>query len=166
MIEAFFIAGFLSVSLVFALLACTARSTERLLWGTVLCSLGLGVAAQISGGGYYGLVMLAVFLATDLVIYMYFRTQGLLPSRPPKNPRADRIFRVVFLWLGITAVAGGALPIFQPEMGLPAKLAEVPGMSLLHERIWANDWLLILVPSLTLVGLMAGGFFLVRRERR
>lgn len=166
MIESLFVAGFLSVAFLFALLACTARSTERLLWGTVLCSLGLGVAAQISGGGYYGLVMLAAFLATDLVIYMYFRTQGLLPARPPKNVRADRIFRVVFLWLALTAVAGGAMLIFQPEMSLPAKLAEVPGMALLHERVWADDWLLILVPSLTIIGLMAGGFFLVRKERQ
>ena len=40
---------------------------------------------------FAGLVMLAVFLATDLVIYLYFRTQGLMPARPaPRSTSTTR----------------------------------------------------------------------------
>lgn len=164
MIDSAFTFAFLAVALLFALLAATSRSNERILWGTVLCSLGLGCAAQVSGGGYYGLLMLAVFLVTDLVIYLYFRTQNLLPARPAKNPRSDRLFRIVFLWLGATAVAGVGWLISDPDSGLPPRPDTVPGMSLLHERIWTGDWLLILIPTLALLALITGGFFLVRKE--
>ena len=159
------LSGFLLLAFLFALLACTARTTERLLWGAVICSLGLGLAAQVAGGGYYGLMMLAVFLATDLVIYLYFRTQSLLPERLPKNRRADRVYRIFFLWLALCAVAGSVLLAIGPEMNLPSSLADGPGLSLLHGRIWGGDWLLILVPLLSIVGLVVGSFFLVRKER-
>jgi hypothetical protein len=164
MIGLFGIVAFLLVALFFAFLACMARTTEAFLWGAALCSLGLGVAVQISGGGYYGLVMLGAFLVTDLVIYLYFRTQGMLPATAPKNPRVDRVFRVVFLWLALTAIGGGAFVVFQPGTALPGASAPGQALALLHEKIWAADWLLILIPTLAIVAFVAGGFFLVRKD--
>lgn len=165
MIESALILVFLVMALVFALLACSSRTAERLLWGSVLCSLGLGVAVQITGGSYYGMMMVSAFLVTDLVVYLYFRTQSLVPSRPPINIRADQLFRIFFLWLAACGIVGLGILLFQSDPGLPMRAADNPGLRLLHERIWAADWLLILIPVVSLVGLVIGGFFLVRRER-
>jgi len=156
---------FLTFALLFALLACSARTAERLLWGSVLCSLGLGVAVQISGGSYYGIIMIAALLVTDLVVYLYFRTQNLLPARPPVNLRLDRLFRIFFLWLAACCVVGVSVVLFKADPGLPLRAAGSPGLAILHERIWATDWLLVLIPVVSLVGFVVGGFFLVRKER-
>jgi hypothetical protein len=158
------VVAFLVVALVSALLACSARTAERLLWGTALCSAGLGAAVQISGGGYYGLMLLAVFLVTDLAVYLYLRTQYLLPSRPPKRPQADRAFRVFFLWLAGCAGFGAAFFLFRGE-GFPRFESPVSvGIAHLHERVWSDGWLLVQLPVVALIGLVIGGFFLVRRE--
>lgn len=165
MTEALLILAMMVMALVFALMACSSRTAERLLWGAVLCSIGLGLAVQISGGSYYGLMMSAAFLVTDLVVYLYFRTQNLLPSRPPKNMRTDRLFRIFFLWLAACAVTGLGIILFQAELGLPPPASGSPGLVFLHDRIWAADWLLVLIPVLSMIGFVVGGFFLVRRER-
>lgn len=155
---------FLTLAFVFAAVACASRTAERFLWGSVICSLGLGLAVQVSGGSYYGLTMVAVFLVTDIVVYLYFRTQRLLPAGPPKNPRSDRLFRVFFLWLAACFVAAAGFVLFRSEPFLPARALDGPGLRFLHERIWASDWLLLLISFISLLGLVTGGFFLVRRE--
>lgn len=148
-----------------AFMACASRSAERLLWGAMLCSLGLGFAVQVSGGSYYGLLMLAAFLVTDFVVYLYFRTQNIAPSLSPKNIRLDRMARVFFFWIAACAVVGGGIFLFQAEPSLPMRSENGHSLELLHTRIWAADWLLVFIPVLTLVGMVIGGFFLVRKER-
>lgn len=161
----FLILAALGVALVAALLAVTSDSTERLLWGSLLCSAGLGTAVECVSGGYYGILTVAVFLTADILVYLYFRTQNLLPARPARNRRADWLYRLFFLWLAFCSVVAGALAIMETEENVPPPTAEAASLALLHERIWANDWLLALIPLLFLLVIVAGGFFLARRER-
>jgi hypothetical protein len=152
-------------ALVAAFMAASARSTERLLWGSLLCSIFLGLAVEAAGHGYYGIMMIAVFLVTDLVIYLFFRTQALLPARASSNRRTDRLFRIFFLWLAFCGIAGAGLAIFNPYSSMPWSGGGNRGVALLHERLWSDNWLFILIPLISLVVLVVGGFFLVRRER-
>jgi hypothetical protein len=154
----------LAVAFLATLRAVTATSTERLLWGSLGASAGLGLAVEVRGGGYYGILMVAVFVVTDLVLYLFFRSLRLLPERPARQARADRAYRVFFLWISFCALAGILLLAFAP---IGADTWAAPGssaISLLYERVWAGDWILIALPVLGLVALVTGGFFLVRRE--
>jgi hypothetical protein len=164
MISALGISIFLLLAALAGLVACTSRYTERLLWGGALCSVCLALAVEFGYGGYYGLLMLGTFLISDVAIYLYFRTQGLESIKPSRNLRADRIYRIFFLWLAFCALAGGGVALFTVEPGLPERGDALPGMSLLHDRIWGPDWILVLIPILTLLVVVVGGFFLVRRE--
>lgn len=162
---AFFVGSCLALALISAIMAITADSTERLLWGSILCSIGLGAAVEFMSGGYFGILMIAVFLSADFAIYLYFRTQELLPARPARNRRADWLYRLFFLWLGLCSVVTGALAILELEDLMPPGVAPAPSLALLHERIWTSDWLLAVIPLLFLIVIVTGGFFLVRRER-
>lgn len=164
MIAEYGVVFFLLVALLAGVLACSASFTERLLWGSAICSCALSFAVQFSYGGYYGLVMLGSFLVADLVIYLYFRTQNLLPARPPRNLRTDRLYRVFFVWLAFCGVVGSGFALFSLEPGLPTR-GEGTGLALLHERIWGPDWILVAIPIFCLLVLVTGGFFLVRKER-
>lgn len=145
--------------------AVTAASTERMLWGMLVASIGLGLAVQIRGDGYYGLLTVAIFVLTDIMIYLFFRSLKLMPDRPAKNMRGDRLLRTFFLWLSFCGIAGILLLAFhqsaEPIWAAPA----AKGMSLLAEKIWSEDWLLATLPILGLTVLVTGGFFLVRREQ-
>ncbi len=145
--------------------AVTAASTERLLWGSLVSSICLGLAVQLRGGGYYGILMVAVFVITDLALYLFFRSLRLLPARNALNLLGDRVFRVFFLWLSLCAVTGILLLAFYPT---PNEIWVAPSASAvgpLYARVWTDDWLLTALPVLGLVVLVTGGFFLVRRER-
>lgn len=155
----------LSVAFVATLLAVTSRSTERLLWGSILSSVGLGLAVQLRGGSYYGLLMVAVFVITDLVLYLFFRSQKLLPAQGARHEKGDKLFRVFFLWLALCAVAGTVAIVFSPAAGELWREGGGTGLALLHERVWAADWLLLILPVLALVVIVTGGFFLVRKEQ-
>lgn len=156
------------ILLVFAFLATlravTASSTERLLWGSLVSSACLGLAVQLRGEDYYGILMVAVFVVTDLMLYLFFRSLRLLPDRPPRKARGDRAYRVFFLWLSFCVMAGILLLAFAPVgdglWSAPAGTA----IGLLYSRVWAGDWILAALPVLGLVALVTGGFFLVRRE--
>lgn len=161
----FFVVGSLGIALIAAILAVTSDATERLLWGSILCSAGLGAAIEFTSGGYYGLLATGVFLAADIVVYLYFRTQNLLPARSARNPRADWIYRLFFVWLSFCSVVAGALVVMDSGDSVPAAAGGPAALALLHERIWSADWLLALIPLLFLVVFVTGGFFLVRRER-
>ena len=154
----------LAVSFVSTFRAVSATTTERLLWGMLIASIGLGLAVQLQGGGYYGLLMVAVFVLTDLMIYLFFRSLRLMPDHPAKNARTDRLLRTFFLWISFCGIAGSAALAFMqstPEIwNSPAS----SGMGLLADRVWAGDWLLVALPVLGLLILVTGGFFLVRRE--
>jgi hypothetical protein len=159
------ILALLALAFFSTLRAVTASTIERLLWGMLASSIGLGLAVQLHGDGYYGLVMLAVFVLTDMMIYLFFRSLKLMPENPARNARADRLLRIFFLWLsfcGIGGILGLALSHSAPEIwNVPPSV----GMGLLAERVWASDWLLAALPVLGMVVLVTGGFFLVRRER-
>lgn len=147
------------------LMAVTSVTTERLLWGSLLASIGQGLAVQLLGGGYYGLLMVAVFIVTDLTLYLFFRSQKLLPAGPPRHERGDRLFRVFVLWLSFCAIAGTVAVAFSlPADDIWSNPSNV-GVGLLHERIWAADWLMVVLAVLSLVILVTGGFFLVRKEQ-
>lgn len=165
MIQSSAVVFFLAAAVVFSLLACSARTTERVLWGAVGCSVGLGLAVQLCGGGYYGVLTLAIFLVADLAIYLYLRTQNILPSAPPKNAKLDRIFRIFFLWLGLCAVSGAAVLLFWAQPDLPSPISGAYGTASMHEGLWSEGWLLALISFASLLGLVVGGFFLVRRDR-
>jgi hypothetical protein len=144
--------------------AVTAATTERLLWGMLASSIGLGLAVQLRGDGYYGLLMVAVFVLTDLMIYLFFRSLRLMPEKPARNARADRLLRTFFLWVSFCAIAGTAVLAFTQSS---VEIWEAPvssGMVLLSDRVWAGDWLLVALPVLGLLVMVAGGFLLVRRE--
>ncbi|HEY8280190.1 MAG TPA: hypothetical protein VIH99_11240 [Bdellovibrionota bacterium] len=155
----------LVLALLAALRSVTAASTERLLWGSLISSIALGLAVQLRGGGYYGILMVAVFVITDLMVYLFFRSLHLMPARPPRSARSDRIYRVFFLWLSLCAAAGSLAFAFMPASDELWKAPSVSAASLLYERMWSGDWLLTILPVLGLVVLVAGGFFLVRGEQ-
>jgi hypothetical protein len=145
--------------------AVTAATIERLLWGMLASSIGLGLAVQLHGDGYYGLLMLAVFVLTDMMVYLFFRSLKLMPDNPARNARVDRFLRIFFLWVSFCGIAGIVGLVFTHSA---TEVWHVPasfGMGLLAERVWASDWLLVALPVLGMVVLVTGGFFLVRRER-
>ncbi len=157
--------GLLALAFISAFRALSSASTERLLWGLLASSVGLGLAVQLYGDGYYGLLMVAVFVLTDLMLYLFFRSLNLLPAVKSKSIRGDRAFRVFFLWISFCAIAGVTALAFSDggsEIWAAPARSE---MSLLADRIWSADWLLSALPILGLVVLATGGFFLVRRER-
>lgn len=156
----------LLVAFISTLRAVTASSTERLLWGLLVSSAGLGLAVQTSGGGYYGILMVAVFLVSDIMLYLFFRSLKLLPARAAHHARGDRAFRVFFLWLSFCAM--GAILLFAFSYPTGDELWRVPTVSAiapLYARVWAADWLLTALPVLGFVVLVTGGFFLVRRDQ-
>lgn len=144
--------------------AVTASSTERLLWGSLMSSACLGLAVQLRGGGYYGILMVAVFVVTDLMLYLFFRSLRLLPDRPARHARGDRAYRVFFLWLSFCVMAGILLLAFAPTGDAIWSAPPAAAIELLYARVWAGDWILAALPVLGLVALVTGGFFLVRRE--
>lgn len=148
-----------------SLRALTAASTERLLWGMLSTSIGLGLAVQIRGDGYYGLLMVAIFVLTDILIYLFFRSLKLMPSVLPRNARGDRFFRIFFLWLSFCGIAGTIGLAFMESAEQIWMVPASSGMGLLAERVWAQDWLLATLPLVGLTVLVTGGFFLVRSER-
>lgn len=145
--------------------AVTASSTERLLWGLLVSSICLGLAVQLRGGGYYGILMVAVFVITDLMLYLFFRSLRLLPSQHASNLRGDKVFRTFFLWVSLCAVAGVFLLAFYPTSDDIWNAPSASAISPLYARVWAGDWLLTTLPVLGLIVLVTGGFFLVRREK-
>ncbi len=155
----------LAVAFLSTLRAVTAASTERLLWGMLTASIGLGLAVQLRADGYYGLLMVAVFVLTDIMLYLFFRSLKLLPDRPAKNERSDRLLRTFFLWLSLCGVAAAVALAFTYSNNEIWSLPPAPGLGLLADRIWAGDWLLAILPVLGLAVLVTGGFFLVRREQ-
>jgi hypothetical protein len=153
------VVGFLA-----ALRAATASSTERLLWGSLALSICLGLAVELRGEGYYGIEMVAVFMVTDLMLYLFFRSLKLLPGRPARHAQGDRAYRVFFFWLALCAVVGVVLLAFAPVSEGVWSSPAASEIGLLYARIWSGDWLLVALPVLGLVILVTGGFFLVRRE--
>ncbi len=145
--------------------AVTAANIERLLWGMLASSIALGLAVQVRGNGYYGLLMVAVFVLTDLMIYLFFRSLKLMPDRPARNQRTDRLLRTFFLWISFCAIAATVLLAIAHTSAEIWQAPAAAGMGLLSNRIWAGDWLLVALPVLGLSVLVTGGFFLVRRER-
>ncbi len=155
----------LGVAFLSVLRAVTAGSTERLLWGSMVSSFGLGLAVEVHGGGYYGLLMVAVFVVADLMLYLFFRSLTLLPARAARNTRGDQLYRVFFLWLSLLVLAGMLVLAFVPTDVEVWSAPAVSGFGLLNDRLWAGDWLLVVLPVLGLVVLVTGGFFLVRRQQ-
>lgn len=156
---------FLTVAFLSTLRAVSAESTERLLWGMLASSLGLGLAVQLRGESYYGLLMVAVFVLTDLMLYLFFRSLRLMPAGRSRHVRRDRLFRTFFLWVSLCSIAGVAALTFNQSGSEIWATPEASGVTLLASRIWAGDWLLAALPVLGLVVLATGGFFLVRKER-
>ncbi|MGZ3735069.1 MAG: hypothetical protein ACXVC0_08920 [Bdellovibrionota bacterium] len=156
---------FLVLAFFAALRAVTASSTERLLWGSLALSICLGLAVELRGGGYYGILMVAVFVVTDLMLYLFFRSLKLLPDRPARHMRGDRAYRVFFLWLSLCALSGVLLLAFAPVGDGIWFAPKGNAIGLLYARVWSGDWLLAALPILGLVILVTGGFFLVRREQ-
>jgi hypothetical protein len=157
-------AALLTLALLATLRAVTASSTERLLWGSLGASAGLGLAVELRGGGYYGILMVAVFVVTDLMLYLFFRSLRLLPDKAAQHARGDRAYRMFFLWLSLCAMAGVLVLAFAPTGDEIWSAPPATAIGLLYERVWAGDWILAALPVLGLVALVTGGFFLVRRE--
>jgi hypothetical protein len=147
----------LVVAFLAGLRAATASSTERLLWGSLALSMCLGLAVELRCEGYYGIQMVAVFVVTDLMLYLFFRSLKLLPDRPARNAQSDRAYRVFFLWLSLCAIGGVLMLAFAP-------VSDSVWASPASNEIWSGDWLLAALPGLGLVILVTGGFFLVKRD--
>jgi len=154
----------LAVGLFATLRAVTSSFNERLLWGSLVASGCLGLAVQVRGGGYYGILMVAVFVVTDLVLYLFFRSLRLIPTRSARHSRGDRAYRFFFLWLSFCLMAGSALLAFAPVGDAVWAASPTGGIELLYARVWGGDWILAALPVVGLVALVTGGFFLVRGE--
>lgn len=165
MIEIFVFVLILS-SLAASFLAAVTRETEKLLWGTVLCSVGLGLAVLLSGGSYFGILVLSTFLITDLLIYLYFRSISVQPRKKIQHKSMDRLNRIFMLWIGLCSFGLAALTLhnFMERNALSEE--RLSAISILHQRIWGDDWYLLLLTTLMVALLALGGFFLVRREKQ
>jgi hypothetical protein len=150
----------------FALFCVTSKTAEKFLWGSALCSLFLGASMQLSGGKYWGFIALGSFLITDLIVYLALRSLGFGTKGEAKHPRFDKILRIFFLWvagsivslfLGSLFLGDQQLMVFSPQLSAPPNL---------EEKIWDQNWILILVPMGALVAHVVGGFFLVRKEKK
>lgn len=160
------------LSIVFLLLAffsslfvVAGRSSEVMLLGAIFCSIGLSAAVQFVGGGYYGVLMLAVLLATDTMLFFYFRSSVSAPARSGKIKSQERIYRVFLLWLSLGAAVLGVYSFIENVSLFDAKARGVVSFNLFHEKLWTNDWLLISTLIIALCLVVTGGFYLVRREK-
>lgn len=160
-----FVGVLIFVSLISTLVAAATRETEKLLWGTILCSLGLGLSILISGGGYFGVLVISVFLLTDLLLYLYFRSLYVHPKKKLINKAADRMNRIFMLWMGLCGFIIAAISMHEFIENNPFSGDRLRPVALLHQRIWGEDWYILSLATM-IIGLVAfGGFFLVRREK-
>mgnify|MGYP003348816431 CR=1 FL=1 len=90
---------------------------------------------------HYGILMAAVFLVTDLMIYLFFRSLRLLPSRALVNLGRDRFYRIFFLWLAFCAMVAVLIRTMQKS--------QQPGRSVAMLSFLSGGFLL-----LTILGLM------------
>lgn len=155
---------FLLTALAGAVAAGSASTTKRLLWGMIVATFGLGFAVETALEGYIGVLVISVFLVSDVVLYLFFRTQQLVPNPAGEKSRADLIYRISMLWMMLMASAAGSCWIFAADRSGAGESLAGPRMAALHEKIWGNDWLLIGALIFSISILAAGGFFLVRKE--
>lgn len=159
----YLIIGSFIIALFSSLYAVTARSAERLLWGLLLCSLALALSVEAAATEYYGVLMAVVFLISDLVLFMYLRTRSLLPKKPPQNPKAEKLFRFIVLWGTIVLISAAAIGLFYSGPIFTSG-SSAGSLALIHDRIWNNDWLLVVIAVFSLITVVVGGFLLVRED--
>lgn len=163
--RAIVMALFLLAGLFGAASACTSSTSKRFLWGMLMASFGLGLAVEVALEGYVGILVISVFLVTDVILYLYFRTHALLPAARVERSKADLIYRVSILWVILSSVAAGGLWIFSSDRARTTADAPALRMAALNEKVWGNDWLLIGVALFSISVMASGGFFLVRKEK-
>lgn len=162
MIEAVII-FFLALASVSAVAACTAKNAKRVLWGLLTTTIGIGIAVELAIKGYLGVLVLSVFLVTDVVLYLFLRTQVLVPSDMPDSGKTDVFYRVSMLWVVFCSCLAGAFGIFSTEFHEFSTFDSSLRMAALYDKLWGNDWILILAMLLSLSVLVVGGFFLIRK---
>lgn len=159
-----FVAGLMVLVLLCVLLSALARSAEKFLWGTVLASLFLGLAIQMSAGGYWGFLALGGFLITDLIVYLGLRSTGFSNPVETRRPGFGRVIRIFFLWLAFNLFALFFTCLFFEESFSwfrQLSLAQSPNVA---EALWDHNWLLVVVALASMVTSVVGGYFLVRKE--
>lgn len=156
---------FFAIAALAALSACTTQKTERLLLGSLVLSMGFACGAGVMGSGFYGFLFLSAFLVTDILVYLFSRTQELAPSSTPKNTRVERLYRAFFLSLSLGVVLVAGFVLFSVELDQSIFQVEHSGTAfgVLEGRSWEQDWLVLSVPLLTILSFVVGGFFLVRK---
>ncbi len=159
-----FVAGLMFLVLLCVLLSVLSKSAEKFLWGTVLASLFLGLAIQLSAGGYWGFLALGGFLITDLIVYLGLRSTGFSNSAEIRHPGFERTIRIFFLWLGFNLFALFLVCLFHEDSFAwfrQLSLAQSPNVA---EALWDHNWLLVVVALASMVTSVVGGYFLVRKE--
>lgn len=150
-------------ALVSAFAACTATNAKKVLWGSLATTIGIGLSVELALKGYLGMLVISVFLVADVVLYLFLRTQQLLPNEEVGTRRTDIVYRVSMLWVVLCSCVAGAYWIFSQEFrSFPAPDSAVR-ISALYEKLWGSDWILILAILFSLTVLVTGGFFLVRK---
>ncbi len=159
-----FVAGLMFLVLLCVLMSVLSRSAEKFLWGTVLASLFLGLAIQLSAGGYWGFLALGGFLITDLIVYLGLRSTGFSNQAATRHPGFERTIRIFFLWLGLNLFALFFVCLFYEESFAwfrQLSLVQSPNVA---EALWDYNWLLVVVALASMVTSVVGGYFLVRKE--
>jgi hypothetical protein len=159
-----FVAVLMFLVVLCALMSVLSKSAEKFLWGTVLASLFLGLAIQLSAGGFWGFLALGGFLITDLIVYLGLRSIGFSDEVEVRRPGFDRLMRIFFLWLSSNVVAlFFAFLFFDDSFSWFRQLSLTAGPNL-ADTLWDYNWLLVVVALASTVTSVIGGFFLVRRE--
>lgn len=154
---------FLVLASLSAVAACTAVSARRVLWGQLLATIAIGIAVEIAIKGYLGVLVLSVFLVTDVVVYLFLRTQTLVPKEPVQSAKTDTVYRSTMFWVILCACAAGAYAFFSTEFEPFSTYDSSLRLAALYDKLWGSDWLLVVALLFSLAAFVAGGFLLVRK---
>jgi hypothetical protein len=149
-----------------ALAACTAATAKRLLWGLIIASFGLGISIEVALEGYLGVLVVSVFLVTDVVLYLFLRTQEFFPLMEMKLSKFNMVYRISVLWAALASAIAGSIWIYSTERTINVSGFSESRMSALYEKIWGADWIIMASILFSIALLVVGGFFLVRKENK
>lgn len=149
----------------FALVSALSREVERLLWGSIFCSLGLGFAVIFAGGSYFGVLMSIIFLTVDLLFYFYLRSIFISQLQVKSSFRRTKVSNIFVLWLAICLLILVVIAIQKLFIAASEGLSLVSSISELENKAWGNDFILLFICFFILISISVGGFFLVRGNR-
>lgn len=157
----------LSLAFVGSIVAATSKGAERFLWGSLFLSVGLGLAVTLAGASYLGALTVLAFLASDLIIYLFYNSLDLREETSIENKKAERFFKIFLIWALSYIAVLGVIKIFAVEdtITLYPMSDSFKGIQQLQEIIWDHGWVIVLIAMLSMIVMAVGGFMLVRKEK-